>query len=68
LLHFGFCCKSFADHVFQNESKGMKINGPIIGTSVSAVHNLPAVAPYTLTSPVGNAGSSVLHILGFLKK
>lgn len=46
----------------------MKISGPIIGTLFSAVHNLPGVAPYTLTSPVGTAGSSVLHILGFLKK
>lgn len=68
MLHVGFCCKSLAGHVFQNESKGMKISGPIIGTLESAVHNLPAVAPYTLTSPVGNAGSSVIHILGFLKK
>jgi len=44
----------------------MKISGPLIGTLVSAVHHLPAVALYTLASPVGNVGSSVLHILGFL--
>jgi len=46
----------------------MKISGPLIGTLVSAVHHLPAVALYTLASPVGNVGSSVLHILGFLKQ
>jgi len=46
----------------------MNISGPIIGTLVRAVLNLPAVAPYTLKCPVGTAGSSILHILGFLKK
>lgn len=46
----------------------MKISGPTIGTSVSAVHNLPAVAPNTITRPVGTDGSNILHILGFLKQ
>lgn len=68
LLHVDFCCKAFADQELQKKSKGMKISGPIIGTVVSAVHNLPAVAPYTLTRTFGTVGSSILHILGFLKK
>lgn len=69
MLHFNVCCKSPASLVLLKWSEiSEKIAECDVGPTATAVRNLPATAPLTVTSTVGGIWPRDFHPFRPIKK